>query len=143
LGSKIQELWEISEGSPVIITQGFIGASESGDTTTLGRGASDYSAALVAEAIDADALLIYKDVEGVYDVDPKKSNNAKLIREISFEEMNGLVLKGAKVLHAGALSVCERKGIPIWIGSTYLEGASGTWVNFEKKEQGCLLAAAI
>lgn len=79
---KLQPLLE----QQLLVTQGFIGADADGRTTTLGRGGSDYSAALLAEALEADAVEIWTDVEGIYTTDPRLAPNARPIAEISFNE---------------------------------------------------------
>ncbi len=115
----------------LFITQGFIGSTAYGDTTTLGRGGSDYSAALIAEAMDADELLIYTDVPGVYTSDPNRIHNAQLIPELTFQEMAEMANFGAKVLHPATLEPCVRAKIPIRILSTFDHGKPGTLVRVE------------
>ena len=82
----------------VIVTQGFIGQSEEGATTTLGRGGSDYSAALIAEALNASDLAIWTDVVGIFTTDPRITDQARAIKEISFGEAAEMATFGAKIL---------------------------------------------
>lgn len=112
----------------VIITQGFIGATLDGRTTTLGRGGSDFSAALIAEAIDADRLCIYTDVKGVYTTDPNIINNAQLIPHLRFQEMAELANFGAKILHPATLAPCARAKIPVTILSTFAPTEGSTCI---------------
>lgn len=114
-----QKLNQTISEDMIIVTQGFIGATPDGRTTTLGRGGSDYSAALIAEAIDAENLYIYTDVKGVYTMDPRIVKNAALINQISFQEMAELANFGAKILHPATLAPCLRSQIPVTILSTF------------------------
>lgn len=114
--------------SKFIITQGFIGIDENGRTTTLGRGGSDYSAALIAEAVSANELLIYTDVPGVYTMDPNIVKSAKPIDSIGFQEMAEMANFGAKILHPFTLDPCVRSKIPVRILSTFEPEKPGTKV---------------
>src|SRR5690625_6272138 len=87
----------------VVITQGIIGSDKNGITTTIGRGGSDYSAALIAEAIDADVLEVWTDVTAIYTTDPKIVPDAKPITEISFDEAAELSVFGANILHSATM----------------------------------------
>ncbi|WP_375793114.1 aspartate kinase [Chlamydia sp. 12-01] len=110
------------------ITQGFIGANSSGKTTLLGRGGSDYSSALIAEMSSAKEVRIYTDVNGIYTMDPRIIEDAQLIPELSFEEMQNLATFGAKILYPPMLSPCVRAGIPIFVTSTFDVSKGGTWI---------------
>ncbi|MCD8547004.1 MAG: lysine-sensitive aspartokinase 3 [Aeromonadaceae bacterium] len=112
----------------IVITQGFIGANAEGQTTTLGRGGSDYSAALLAEALNATELEIWTDVPGIYTTDPRLVSSARPIDEISFAEAAEMATFGAKVLHPATLQPALRKGIPVFVGSSKAPEAGGTWV---------------
>ncbi|MDA0939285.1 MAG: aspartate kinase, partial [Proteobacteria bacterium] len=115
----------------VIITQGFIGStSKQKIITTLGRGGSDFSAALFARIIDATALRIYTDVMGVYTADPNIVDDAKLISNISFTQMNELARFGAKILHPRALMPCiEEPVIPVTILSMHSSDSKCTIID--------------
>ena len=117
------------------IIQGFIGASQAGETTILGRGGSDYTAALIAEICNASEVRIYTDVSGVYTMDPKVVENAQRIPELSFEEMQNLARFGAKVLYPPMLSPCMRAGIPIFVTSTFHSTQEGTWIYAIEREE--------
>ena len=110
------------------ITQGFIGSTSEGNTTTLGRGGSDYSAALLAEAISADELYIYTDVAGVYTIDPNLTKDALLVKEIGFQEMADIANFGAKVLHPATVEPCIRAHVPVRILSTFSPNSPGTFI---------------
>lgn len=110
----------------VIVTQGFIGSDLQGNTTTLGRGGSDYSAALLAEAIDAKNLSIWTDVVGIFTTDPRITDQARSINEISFGEAAEMATFGAKILHPATLIPAMRQDIPVFVGSSKEPNAGGT-----------------
>jgi aspartate kinase len=112
----------------VYVTQGFIGQTSDFQTTTLGRGGSDYSGALIAEALKADELEIWTDVAGIATTDPRLCVLAKPINEISFQEASEMATFGAKVLHPATLAPAIRNNIPVFVGSTFDPKASGTWI---------------
>jgi len=94
---------------------GFIAATEQGVTTTLGRGGSDFSAAIVGAALDADSIEIWTDVEGMMTTDPRICPDARTIREISFNEAAELAYFGAKVLHPATLLPAIQQDIPVYV----------------------------
>jgi aspartate kinase len=110
----------------VIVTQGFIGQDADGHTTTLGRGGSDYSAALLAEALHADNLSIWTDVVGIFTTDPRITDQARAIKEISFGEAAEMATFGAKILHPATLIPAMRKNIPVFVGSSKEPEKGGT-----------------
>jgi len=110
----------------VIVTQGFIGCDLQGNTTTLGRGGSDYSAALLAEAIQASNLSIWTDVVGIFTTDPRITDQARSINEISFGEAAEMATFGAKILHPATLIPAMRQDIPVFVGSSKEPDAGGT-----------------
>ncbi len=112
----------------VIVTQGFIGQDSQGHTTTLGRGGSDYSAALLAEAINADNLSIWTDVEGIFTTDPRITDQARAIKEISFGEAAEMATFGAKILHPATLIPAMRCNIPVFVGSSKEPEKGGTQI---------------
>ncbi|MEK2689556.1 lysine-sensitive aspartokinase 3 [Bdellovibrio sp. GT3] len=127
----------------VVVTQGYIGSTEEGMTTTLGRGGSDYSAAILAEGIAADILEIWTDVAGIATTDPRLCPQAKPISEISFKEASELATFGAKVLHPATLLPAIRKNIPVFVGSSFEAEAKGTWVRKEVEQHPLIRAMAI
>lgn len=110
----------------VIVTQGFIGQDGLGHTTTLGRGGSDYSAALLAEATSATNLAIWTDVVGIFTTDPRITDQAKAIKEISFGEAAEMATFGAKILHPATLIPAMRQNIPVFVGSSKEPEKGGT-----------------
>ncbi|WP_392566043.1 lysine-sensitive aspartokinase 3 [Utexia brackfieldae] len=112
----------------IVVTQGFIGSEHSGKTTTLGRGGSDYSAALLGEALGASQVDIWTDVAGIYTTDPRIVSNAKRIDEITFAEASEMATFGAKVLHPATLVPAVRSNIPVFVGSSKQPTAGGTLV---------------
>jgi len=138
-----KSLNDCKDGSTTYVTQGFIGSTENGVTTTLGRGGSDYSAAILAEGIGADILEIWTDVPGIATTDPRIVPTAKAIDEISFTEASELATFGAKVLHPATLLPALRKNIPVFVGSSFDPEQKGTWVRMHVKEQPLVRALAI
>lgn len=112
----------------LVITQGFIGSEAKGRTTTLGRGGSDYTAALLGEALHASRVDTWTDVPGIYTTDPRVVPAAKRIDEIAFEEASEMATFGAKVLHPATLLPAVRSDIPVFVGSSKDPNAGGTLV---------------
>ena len=118
------------------IMQGFIGSTHDQETTTLGRGGGDYSAALIAEALMAEKLLIYTDVPGVYTADPNIVRGARPIKELNLQELAEMANFGSKIVHPATLEPCIRAKIPIHIFSTFAPEKPGTRVSVLKHTQG-------
>ena len=112
--------------SDLYLLPGFIAADEKGNTTTLGRGGSDYTAAILAAAIDASKLEIWTDVSGMMTADPRLVQNARVIPNISYQEAMELSHFGAKVLYAPTIQPVMAKGIPLWIKNTFAPEDFGT-----------------
>lgn len=112
----------------VLVTQGFIGQDGLGETTTLGRGGSDYSAALLAEALNATNLSIWTDVVGIFTTDPRITVQARAIKEISFGEAAEMATFGAKILHPATLIPAMRQNIPVFVGSSKEPEKGGTQI---------------
>jgi aspartate kinase len=110
----------------VPVMGGFIGATRSGVTTTIGRGGSDFSAAIVGAALDAEAIEIWTDVDGMLTTDPNLCRDAHRIRVISFDEAAELAYFGAKVLHPATVLPAVQKNIPVWILNSRNPGCEGT-----------------
>ncbi|PIW59754.1 lysine-sensitive aspartokinase 3 [Shewanella sp. CG12_big_fil_rev_8_21_14_0_65_47_15] len=127
----------------VIVTQGFIGADEAGQTTTLGRGGSDYSAALLAEALNASAVEIWTDVAGIYTTDPRLAPNAHPIAEISFNEAAEMATFGAKVLHPATILPAVRQQIQVFVGSSKEPEKGGTWIRHQVEDAPVFRAVAL
>jgi aspartate kinase len=114
--------------SKVLVTQGFIGSDQDGNTTTLGRGGSDFTAALLAEALDAETCEIWTDVIGVYTTDPRITATARPLPELSFEEAAEMATFGAKVLHPATMEPALRQNIKVFVGSSKEPEKGGTWI---------------
>jgi bifunctional aspartokinase / homoserine dehydrogenase 1 len=115
----------IQQGIVPVVT-GFIGATEDGVLTTLGRGGSDYSATILGTALDADEVIIWTDVDGLLTADPRLVPDACLISEISYREAAELAYFGAKVLHPKTLHPVMQQGIPLRIRNTFAPEKLGT-----------------
>lgn len=124
-------LKNLSEGHVVVIA-GFQGINESGDVTTLGRGGSDTTAVALAIALKAEECQIYTDVEGVYTTDPRILPDAKLLPQISFEEMLEMSSLGAKVLQMRSVELANKHNMPVRVLSSF-SNHPGTVVTFEDK----------
>src|SRR5579872_7470024 len=99
-GKKVrEEVLPLFAEDDLIVTQGFIGATSDNESTTLGREGSDYTAAVFANLLDAKSLTIWKDVEGVMNADPKQFPEARLIRELNYDEVIEMAYYGAQVIH--------------------------------------------
>jgi aspartate kinase len=110
----------------VPVVTGFIGATEDGVLTTLGRGGSDYSATILGSALGADEVIIWTDVDGLQTADPRLVPEARTIAEVSYGEAAELAYFGAKVLHAKTLRAITQRGIPLWIRNTFEPQRPGT-----------------
>ena len=121
---------ELDVGIVPVIT-GFQGMNENGDITTLGRGGSDTTGVALAVALNADECQIYTDVDGIYTTDPRVCSKARLLKEVSFEEMLELSSSGAKVLQLRSVEYASKFNLPIRVLSSFNEG-DGTLVQEEK-----------
>ena len=117
----------LAEGIVPVVT-GFIGATSQGVVTTLGRGGSDYSAAIIGAAMDADEVWIYTDVDGVMTADPRVVAGVRTLDTLSYREMSELAYFGAKVLHPKTVLPALERGIPIRIRNTFNPDHPGTLV---------------
>jgi len=123
------------QGVVPVIT-GFIGATEEGVLTTLGRGGSDYSATILGAALNADEVIIWTDVNGLMTADPRQVPGACTIPEISYREAAELAYFGAKVLHPKTLRPVMQSGIPLWIRNTFAPGRAGTKITPDANANG-------
>jgi aspartate kinase len=122
------------------VTQGFIGSDLEGNTTILGRGGSDYSAALFAEGINASVLEIWTDVAGIATTDPRLCSAARIIPELSYAEAAEMATYGAKILHPATIAPAVRKSIPVFVGSTFDKNAPGSWIRQEVEHKPAVRA---
>jgi aspartate kinase len=119
--------WEISsskvlsfvipalQNHTIVLTQGFIGATDENESTTLGREGSDYTAAVFANMLDAESQTIWKDVESVMNADPKQFVDAQPIHELNYNEVIEMAYYGAQVIHPKTIKPLENKGIPLYV----------------------------
>ena len=114
------------EHNDILVTQGFIGATGEGFTTTLGREGSDYSAGILAYCTDAESVTIWKDVPGMLNADPKHFENTVKLDQISFREAIELSYYGASVIHPKTIKPLQNKGIPLYVKSFLQPEAEGT-----------------
>ncbi len=121
-------LWPILDRGAVPVTQGFIGSTRQGVTTTLGRGGSDYSAAIIGALLDAEAIEIWTDVDGILTADPKLVPQARLLERVTFQEAAELAYFGAKVLHPNTILPAVEKNIPVYVYNTKRPQARGTQI---------------
>jgi aspartokinase/homoserine dehydrogenase 1 len=123
---------------PIPVVTGFIGATEDGQTTTIGRNGSDYSAAIVGAAIGASVIEIWTDVDGVLSADPRIVPSAFVLPRMTYEEAMELSYFGAKVLHSATIAPAVARRIPILIRNTFKPHAPGTLISRSAAEDGRL-----
>jgi aspartate kinase len=128
-------LLPITGPDTVVFVPGFFGVSEAGDITTFGRGGSDYSAAVVAAALDAQRLEIWKDVDGFLSADPRMVHTATLIPTLSYEEAAELAYFGAAILHPRTIEPVRQKNIPIIIKNTLNPEIQGSIITADSPKQ--------
>ncbi|TAL74195.1 MAG: aspartate kinase, partial [Bacteroidetes bacterium] len=110
----------------IYVTQGFIGGTVDGQTTTLGREGSDYTAAILANMLDAESVVVWKDVPGILNADPKWLTDAQKLDEISYKEAVEMTFSGAKVIHPKTIKPLHNKNIPLYVRSFLEPGEEGT-----------------
>jgi len=120
-------LGSLGLGAVPVVT-GFLGATEAGETTLLGRGGSDLTAAILGWAVDAARVEIWSDVDGVMTADPRLDRDARTIERLSYAEATALARAGAKVLHPRTLESLEDAGIPVLVANTLRPDGPATWI---------------
>src|SRR5207245_8897854 len=128
-------LLPLLEASIVPVVTGFIGATPDGRITTLGRNSSDFSGAIVAHVVDADELVIWTDVDGIYTANPHESAEARLLHELSYDEASALAAGGAKVLHAKVLPLAAETEMVVWVRNTFNPEARGTRIGSPRVQE--------
>ncbi len=123
-----QLLKPLFEQCDIVVTQGFIGSDDDNRTTTLGRGGSDYSAAIFGAVLEADEIIIWTDVSGIASADPRVIPNARYIESMSFDEARMLSFFGAKVLHPETILPALQKDIPVHVRNTFKTSDRGTTI---------------
>ncbi len=124
-------LTPLFESGVLPVVTGFFGADCNGITTTLGRGGSDYSASILGNALQADEVWIWTDVDGVLTADPRLVPNARTLEGVSYDEATELAYFGAKVIHPKTMHPASDAGIPIWIKNTFRPELPGTKIGPE------------
>lgn len=117
----------------IFVTQGFIAGTLSGFTTTLGREGSDYTSAIIASILDADYVVVWKDVPGVMNADPQWLPNPERLEEISYREAVEMTFSGAKVIHPKTIKPLHNKGIPLHVRSFMSPEKEGTIIKADAK----------
>lgn len=120
----------------LFLIPGFIAANKNGITTTLGRGGSDYTAAIIASALTAKSLEIWTDVSGMMTADPRLTANARIIPHISYQEAMELSHFGAKVIYPPTIQPVMTKNIPVWIKNTFAPEDAGTLIESSANKNG-------
>jgi aspartate kinase len=121
-------LCPLLEDKSVPVVTGFIGATQDGIITTLGRGGSDYTASILGDCLDADEVWTWTDVDGVMTADPRVIPDARVIPELSFSEISEMAYFGAKVLHPKTLRPLIERDIPLWVKNTFNPTYPGTQI---------------
>ncbi|MBN1886462.1 MAG: aspartate kinase [Thermoflexales bacterium] len=129
----IARLSPLLEAGGIPVVTGFIGATQEGITTTLGRGGSDYSAAILGTCLDADEVWIWTDVDGVMTADPRIVPEARIIPTLSASEVSEMAYFGAKVLHPRTIWPVIERGIPLWVKNTFNPTCPGTRIVREQE----------
>lgn len=150
--SKVQGLKKILQ-SQLIVTQGFIGATPQGETTTLGREGSDYSAAIFAACLDAESVTIWKDVPGVMSADPKRLPDAVVFDELPYQEAAEMTYYGASVIHPKTIKPLANANIPLLVKNFDDPSLPGTRIHLCKidklpplivfKDNQCLISCKV
>jgi aspartate kinase len=129
-GEKVQEqVLPLYKHTNMVITQGFIGATDENESTTLGREGSDYTAAVFANLLDAESQTIWKDVQGVMNADPKQYTKAQWIKELNYGEVIEMAYYGAQVIHPKTIKPLQNKNIPLYVKSFLDPTAEGTVIH--------------
>ena len=124
---RIRAAFDFRNGR-IYVTQGFIGGTSDGKTTTLGREGSDYTAAILANILDAEQVVVWKDVPGIMNADPKWFSGVEKLEEISYKEAVEMSFSGAKVIHPKTIKPLHNKKIPLYVRSFLDIGEKGTVV---------------
>ena len=132
-----QAMLKCIEKNIIPIVTGFQGVTENGDITTLGRGAGDFSGAIVGEALNAEAIEIYTDVDGVMTADPRIVPDARVMETVFYNEVFQMAEYGAKVIHPRAVEVAMRSNIPLIIKNTMNDSPGTLITNYDKVVLKC------
>ena len=137
---KCERLLNELSSKDVVVVAGFQGQTRTGDTTTIGRGGSDTSAAALGAALNAEFIDIFTDVDGIMTADPRIAENARPLPIITYTEVCNMAYQGAKVIHPRAVEIAMQAKVPIRIRSTYSE-QPGTLVTHESRNNRSSMVA--
>ncbi|HKH60694.1 MAG TPA: aspartate kinase [Flavitalea sp.] len=126
------EIRSLFENTDIVLTQGFIGATDENESTTLGREGSDYTAAVFANMLNADSLTIWKDVEGVMNADPKQFPEAMFISELTYDDVIEMAYYGAQIIHPKTIKPLQNKSIPFLVKCFLDKNMPGTVIHTKK-----------
>ena len=135
-------LLPLIERGCVPVVQGFVGATSDGRTTTLGRGGSDYTAAVLGAALGAEVVHVWTDVDGILSADPRAVAHPRILCEMGYEEAVELAYFGAKVIHPGAAKHAVSQGVPLRIRNTFRPEATGTLILSDRRGGARIAAVA-
>jgi aspartate kinase len=133
---QVESIKQHLEDNDILLLQGFIGSTQKGDTTTLGREGSDFTAAIMAYLLDAESVTIWKDVPGMLNADPKWFKDTVKLDKISFKEAIELAYYGASVIHPKTIKPLQNKGIPLYIKSFINPEAEGSIIQESDSNDG-------
>jgi aspartokinase/homoserine dehydrogenase 1 len=125
-------LLPLLEAGLVPVVTGFIGSTADGRITTLGRNSSDFSGALIAHVVNAEELVIWTDVDGIYTANPRESAEAKLLHELSYDQAHAMAARGAKVLHPQVLPLAAQTEMTVWVRNTFKPQSRGTRIGSQQ-----------
>lgn len=128
----LDEVLPLFDNADIVLTQGFIGATDENESTTLGREGSDYSAAVFANLLDCESQTIWKDVESVMNADPKQFPNVQPVHELNYNEVIEMAYYGAQVIHPKTIKPLENKGIPLYVKCFLDPSLPGTVIHNQK-----------
>jgi aspartate kinase len=135
-------LLPLLDAGVVPVVTGFIGATADGRITTLGRNSSDFSGAIIADVVEAQELVIWTDVDGIYTVNPHESAEAEMLHNLSYDEAHALAAAGAKVLHPGVLPLAAETQMTVWVRNVFKPQVRGTRIGSLKTVDTLLGGAA-
>src|SRR6476661_4109442 len=124
-----QQIEPLLMGNNIVVTQGFIGATDENESTTLGREGSDYTAAVFANLLNAESQTIWKDVKGVMNADPKEYKDAQWIKELNYREVIEMAYYGAQVIHPKTIKPLQNKNIHLFVRSFLHSKETGTCIH--------------
>jgi aspartate kinase len=142
INEKLEKMLDDYCGTKIFVTQGFICRNAEGNVDNLGRGGSDYSAAIIGNVVSAEEVQIWTDIDGIHNNDPRFVSGTAPLRELSFDEAAELAYFGAKILHPSTIYPCSRKGIPVILKNTLQPTDPGTIISHHYNPSGVKAIAA-